>query len=253
MNRLLAGLRLSVATLTVLPVPDGPVDRRAAGAAMALAPGVGVALGAGLGAVVLACTTVGAPAALTAVVTLAAGTLATRALHLDGLADTLDALGSRADPRRALEIMKRSDVGPFGVVGLVLALAGQGAAIAAIAHHPWYTVLAALALAVGTGRLAVTLACRPGVPAARPDGLGAAVAGTVHPALALPSTLALLALALPAVPGRPWQGPLAMLAGLAAAALLTAHVRRRLGGITGDVLGAAVEIATTVTIAILGC
>jgi adenosylcobinamide-GDP ribazoletransferase len=94
--------------------------------------------------------------------------------------------------------------------------------------------------------VAIALACRRGVPAARPDGLGALVAGTVSSAVVVAWILLVAALALPAVPGRVWQGPLAVLLGVAAAAALVAHATRRLGGVTGDVLGAACEVATTV-------
>src|SRR5690606_34391547 len=93
---------------------------------------------------------------------------------------------------------------------------------------------------------AVGLACRRGVPAARPDGLGALVAGTVPATVVLLWALAVALLALPAVPGRPWQGPLAVLAGLAAAEVLLRHARARLGGVTGDVLGAVTETSVTV-------
>ncbi len=113
-------------------------------------------------------------AAVTAVATFA---VLTRALHLDGLADVADGLGSAKPRTQALEIMKRSDIGPFGVVSLVLVLALQIAcAMAAYTQHRGGL---AIIVAAVTGRLAVTLACTPSVPSARPDGLGAWVAGSV--------------------------------------------------------------------------
>lgn len=244
-------MRLALSLFTVLPVPVGRVDRRAAGTAMLLAPVVGVLLGLAEGGVAVGLRYAGAPPALVAVAAVATGVLGTRALHLDGLADTLDALGSYADRQRALEIMKRSDIGPFGVVGIVLVLAGQAAAIAELAHRTPLALLAGLTVAAGTGRLAVTVACRRGVPAARPDGLGALVAGTVPAAAALPAAIVLAAVALFAAPARAWLGPLALVLGLAVAELLTRHARRRFGGITGDTLGAAVELAGTVALAVL--
>jgi adenosylcobinamide-GDP ribazoletransferase len=237
------GLRLAVTLLTAFPLNVTPwggsaPSRRAAAAAMAWAPLVGLLLG-GLAACVLeAAARYGRTgpllAAVLAVAALAAGT---RGLHLDGLADLADGLGSRQPAGRALEIMKRSDIGPFGVVTLVLTLGVQVAALAqaeAAGRGPAATVAAAVA-----GRLALTWACRRGVPAARGSGLGAMVAGTVHPAVPAALTVAALAAACPF--GLIIAAGVA--AGLAVSLALTALAVRRLGGITGDVLGALVEVS----------
>ncbi|MEV6346025.1 adenosylcobinamide-GDP ribazoletransferase [Actinoplanes sp. NPDC051851] len=235
------GLRLAVTTLTVLPVRGGRVDRPTAGVAMALAPLVGALLGLALAALDQSLRAAGSPALVAAGVTVAAGALLTRGLHLDGLADTVDALGSYRSGAAALEIMKKPDIGPFGVVALAATVLIQSAAVAAVA---WPAVVIAWA----TGRLAITLACRRGVPPARPEGLGAMVAATVPLPAVLAGTAVLLGAATAAVPGRPWQGPLAVLLAVGAALALLAHCVRRFGGITGDVLGALVECATTVTL-----
>ncbi|MBT8226336.1 MAG: adenosylcobinamide-GDP ribazoletransferase, partial [Dactylosporangium sp.] len=87
-----------------------------------------------------------------------------------------------------------------------------------------------------------------GIPAARETGMGALVAGTVAaPTVAL-AALGIALAAISAIPGRPWQGPVAVVAALVAAGLLIRHAVRRLGGITGDVLGAAVEVTGTLTL-----
>ncbi|MER7444113.1 adenosylcobinamide-GDP ribazoletransferase [Micromonospora avicenniae] len=243
-GRFVAGARLALTTFTTLPVRAGRIDRAVAGAAMALAPAVGALLGALLAGALLLLATV-APPLVAAGVTVGAAALLTRGLHLDGLADTVDALGSYRRGPAALEIMKKPDVGPFGVVALVVVLLLQAATLAELAGRSWPACLAAVVAATAAGRLGVTLACRRGVPAARPDGLGALVAGTVGPpALAL-GVVAVALVAVAAVPDRPWQGPLAVGVALAVAVALLAHVVRRLGGITGDVLGATVEVVTT--------
>jgi adenosylcobinamide-GDP ribazoletransferase len=244
----IAGVRLALTTFTVAPVRAGRVDRRAARAAMSLAPLVGAVLGAALGAAGLGLRWLGAPDLVAGTVTVALGVLLTRGLHVDGLADTVDALGSYRRGPQALEIMKKPDTGPFGVAAIVLALLIQAVSAAAILARPATAALAGIATATAAGRLAVTWSCRRGVPAARPDGLGALVAGTVNwfSALAGLALTALLAVPAAPVPGRWWQGPAAVAVSLAAGLLLVRHTVRRVGGITGDVLGAVVEVGVSV-------
>lgn len=246
-----AGLRLALTTLTVVPLPAGRVDRAAATVAMGLAPLVGVALGAVLGALLVGLAGTGLPGAVAGALTVAAAVLLTRGLHVDGLADTVDALGSYRSGAAALEIMKKPDVGPFGVAAIVLTLLVQATALAALAGRPWPHVIVAVVTATATGRLAVAAACRRGVPAARSQGLGALVAGTVPGPVLAGAAGAVGLLAVWAVPGRPWQGPLAVAVALLAVLLLIRHAVRRFGGITGDVIGAAVELATTVAYVVL--
>ncbi len=242
---LTGGLRLGVSTLTVLPLPAGRVDRSTAAVAMSVAPLVGAGLGAVLAGLLAAWGAAGAPSAVAAAVTVGAAALLTRGLHLDGLADTVDALGSYRSAAGALEIMKKPDIGPFGVAAIVVVLLVQTAALASAATG-W-----AVVSAFAAGRLAVTLCCRRGVPAARSQGLGALVAGTVPTPVVAVVTVAVAAAAGWAVPGRPWLGPVAVIAAVAVVLLLLRHAVRRFGGITGDVIGAAVEVATTTALLVL--
>ncbi|MEU4241076.1 adenosylcobinamide-GDP ribazoletransferase [Actinoplanes sp. NPDC026619] len=220
------------------------MDRGAAGWAMSLAALVGAALGGGLGAVLWGLRELGAPPLVAAAVTVAAAALLTRGMHLDGLADTVDALGSYRSGAKALEIMKKSDIGPFGVAAVALTLLIQTAALTEIS--PW-----ALIAAFAAGRLAITVACRAGVPAARPEGLGALVAGTVPAVVAFLAAIVVAVAAAAASPDRLWQGPAAVAVALAVVLALLRHAVRRFGGITGDVLGASVELATTSALVVL--
>ena len=239
-----AGLRLAFTTLTVLPIRGGRVDRRAAAVAMSIAPAVGAVLGLLLAGILWALREAHAPGPLAAAVTVAMGALLTRGMHLDGLADTVDALGSYRRGEAALEIMKKADIGPFGVAAITLSLLVQAAALTTAGPG-------AVIAAWTAGRLAIPVACRRGVPAARPEGLGALVAGTVPVPVAVLVAATVVGAAAAAVPGRPWHGPLAVAASLAVVFLLVRHTVRRFGGITGDVLGAAVELATTVALIVL--
>ncbi|WP_101830939.1 adenosylcobinamide-GDP ribazoletransferase [Frankia canadensis] len=255
--------RTAFTLLTVLPVrgPDR-LDRRLAGRAMALAPFVGlvVALVAAVAVFGMRIST-GTPGhrtqtVLPAAVGIAVLALASRGLHLDGLADLADGLGARRGRgrERALEVMRESTVGAFGVIAVVFVVLLQVTALgAAISVHRG-TV--SLLVATMTGRLAATLACAGGTPAAHPNGLGALVAGSVRTRDAVLSFLAVCAVAALAgrfdVDGgdtsRAVRGVFAVCVGTVAAVGMRHYLVRRLGGLTGDVLGGLIELTTTITL-----
>ncbi|WP_327320680.1 adenosylcobinamide-GDP ribazoletransferase [Streptomyces sp. NBC_01235] len=270
----LDGLRFAFGTLTALPVRVTRWDRRAARGGMLTAPLVGLVVGgcaAGLGLLLLR---LGASPLLAAVASAAVPAVLTRGLHLDGLADTADGLGSGKPAEDALRIMKQSDIGPFGVLTLVLVLLAQVAALTQLYDISWALGAVAAVVSAAAARLALTLAARDGVPAARPEGLGAAVAGVVPVRGAV---LAAVAVMLAAAVAGAWFGPygggvvviigpvdpgplfepydavrpaLAVLAALAVAELLLRHCTRRFGGVTGDVFGGLAETAATTALVV---
>lgn len=250
------GLRLAIAMFTAAPIPSSwheeAVTRERATSTVMWLPFVGAALGAVAGLPVAAVIARDHLFGLLAA-TLGIGALAllSRGLHLDGLADTADGLGSRAPAERAVEIMRRSDIGPFGVVALVLVLLVDVAALtSAIGDDVWRGV-AVLAVAAATGRTAVVHATLRGVPPAPPSGFGALAADSTGPLNAVVTTTVVLVFGgvLGATVGaRVLAWPVAQLAALAVATLLRWHVSRRLGGVTGDVFGALVEITTALTL-----
>lgn len=242
------GLQLAVSWLTVLPVGTPvEVDRSVARRALSWAPVVGAGLGLLAVGVLVALHALGAPGLLAGVAVVAVLAGLTRGMHLDGLADTADGLGCYGGPQRALDVMRDGATGPFGVVTLVLVLTTQASALAALSETGR---LIPVVVAMVAGRAAFGWCARTGVPPARPAGMGALVAGSQPPAIAVAWSAALLVGGLVAVPGRRWQGALAV--GLAAfvVVLLSAHTRRRFGGVTGDVLGAASELASTLVLAV---
>ena len=260
-------LRLCLGTLTALRVPPPTsVDRRTAARAMLLAPVAGLLLAVPLALLLL----LDAPPLLLAPLAVALLALLTRGIHLDGLADTADGLGSGRTGDDALAVMRRSDVGPFAVVTLVLVLLVQVTSLVVLAATGTGPGVVVAALLVSRGVLPVL--CTAAFPPARRDGLGVSFAGVVPAAAAalslLAATLVGLAVAalvtdmriqgpLPQVITRFWFAgsggwPAVALAVLVAAAvaagaayLLARRCAARFGGVTGDVYGAGVEAAFT--------
>lgn len=241
--------RLAAGTLVAWwpAAPPRAVDRRRAGAAMLLAPAAVLPLGVLAGVVVWLGCAAGLPPTLLGLLAVGALALGTRALHLDGLADLADGLTASYDRERSLAVMRSGTAGPAGVVALIVVLGVQTGGIAGLAGtgSGWRSGLLT-AVAVAASRGALVLCCRSGVPGARSDGLGRTFVGTVPTdaavALWLVLTAALTAAAVEAGLAW-WHGPLA--AGLAVGVVLVvvARARRRLGGVTGDVFGAGVELA----------
>ncbi|MEU9388196.1 adenosylcobinamide-GDP ribazoletransferase, partial [Streptomyces sp. NPDC048279] len=157
------GLRFAFGTLTVFPVRVTRWDREAARGGMLLAPLAGLAVGLCAGAVGALLVLAGASAPVAAVAAVAVPAVLTRGLHLDGLADTADGLGSGKPAEEALRIMKQSDIGPFGVITLVLVLLGQAAALAQAYGDSWQRGVLASVVAATVARLAMSLAAVQGV------------------------------------------------------------------------------------------
>jgi adenosylcobinamide-GDP ribazoletransferase len=243
-------LRLAVGTLTALPTrPPVDVDNRVARAAMLIAPVTVLPLAVVwfLGHAAMRLSSI--PPLLVGVLVVATTALYSRGLHLDGLADTADGLAASHDRDRALAVMKTGDVGPNGAAALVLALLVQAVALGSLLTSAAGTALAVVTLLAS--RHCLAWGCWSRVPTARPTGLGASVGSTVPTAALLPATTILIVLAagIGQLFAAPWYaGPLAVVVALSGAGFVLRTAIRRLGGMTGDILGACVEVSLTASL-----
>lgn len=224
--------------LTRIPLGRPALDATDVVRGVVVFPLVGALVGAGMG---LVATGLEGPLTPLLAATAAVGfeAVVTGAIHLDGLADAADGLGARSRTR-ALEVMREGTIGAFGATALVLDLLLKTGAIAALlaAEH------AALAIAAGAalGR-ATPLALAWALPYARPGEGSGRILTDGAGRWRLAGGLVLACVLAAALLGR---DVLPLLAGAGCALVVVAVVaRRRFGGVTGDVLGAVVELATT--------
>jgi len=243
---------------TAIPVRGAArIGRPEASRAVLALPVVGLLLALPAAGVLVVLEAGGQPTARRLIAaTLAIGLLAllTGGLHLDGLADTGDGLGSRRPPDAALAIMRRPDVGPLGIATLLFVVVAQITALASIPSASRAAV--ALVVAVVTARVAVVLATGRSSPPAHPDGFGALVAAATSTRAITGAAIVLVAAvgtAGYALGGLPWalRTLAAVFIGLGTADLLRRHARRRLGGMTGDVFGALIEVCTATVLLVL--
>jgi len=210
---------------------------------MLSAPLACLPVGLGAAAVGAVGNAAGLPTLVTAGLLISVVALASRGLHLDGLADTADGLAASYDRNRALEIMRRGNTGPIGAATLVLVILVQAAAAAAVLGRDWGPV--AVGVLVCLARSSLLISCISGVPAARSDGLGAVVAGVVPRLLAAVGLFVAAATCggvLMLTGSTWWLGVVAVLVGAVVVVGLVRWVTSRLGGVTGDVLGAGIEV-----------
>ena len=237
-DRLLHEGKVAVIFLTRVPVEAGrPITPRDLADSAPFFPLAGAGLGLLAALVYTGAATAGLPPLVAAPVAIATLVLLTGALHEDGLADTADGLGGGATPGDKLAIMHDPRTGTFGALALTLSVLVRTAALGALAEPA--LVLAAL---VGAGALsrAPLPAMMRLLPPARAGGLAAGAGQPV-------GGRAVTAVIVGAVIGGFALGPLAagvaVLAAGGAAAAVGTLAWRQIGGVTGDVLGAAQQVA----------
>lgn len=220
--------------LTAIPLfPARQFESKELARSMAAFPWVGAALGA-MGVVFYLLVGQHLPPLLNGALLVALGALATGGFHLDGVADTVDGLAGGWTPEKSLEIMKDSRVGALGAVALCLVLVTKAIAFGSLEGGD---LIAALIFVPAVGRsAAVYLAWKS--PYARAEG-GLGSPYTQHLRQSAVTTALVSSAGLCLLGG--WRGFVAWAVVFGYVALLKGWMRRRLGGVTGDILGFSVE------------
>jgi adenosylcobinamide-GDP ribazoletransferase len=231
----------ALALMTRLPLPNHTQHGAAAAWAWPLA---GLVIGASGAAALLLCRLLDISPGPAAAAALMAQALVTGALHEDGLADTADGLLGGRDRERRLEIMKDSRIGSFGALALLLMVLAQWSALSMLEAMGDAIPALLAAAALSRAPMAVLMAA---LPPARSNGVSVAVGRP-------PARTAAIALAIGLAAAIALTGLSALKAALIATvlcALLAQAAQSRIGGQTGDILGASQQITFTVTLAAL--
>ncbi|AZG43650.1 adenosylcobinamide-GDP ribazoletransferase [Gordonia insulae] len=242
---------LSWLTVMPLPQPRAAMDREVGAAVMSAVPVVGAILGAMAAGLAAVLSPTDLPPAMIGILVVVALALGTRGMHIDGLSDTADGLGCYGPPERVAEVMRGGPAGPFGVATVVAVMIVQTIGFGTLAAgHRWYEI----GFAVALGRIVAVIGSRRGLPAAHPEGFGALVADSQRTSIVVWGAVAMLgALAVGWGPDglsvpEAIQAMIVVAAVIGAGWWFTAHCARRIGGLTGDVLGAGIELGVTVSV-----
>lgn len=253
--RALADLLICLRFFSRLPVPttarETELGARGFAAAAAMVPLAGAIVGLIPASVLIVTSGLHVPPLPAAALAIAALVSVTGALHEDALADCADGFGGGATRDRKLEIMRDSRIGAFGACAIVLSLLIRTAAASSVLAHGLWLGAFALVVAAGASRTACLLPLRL-LPPARPDGLGAAAGRPSNVSLAIAGALAigLGLLLLPLGIGIARMAVVGALA-VAAASIVSVIAARQIQGQTGDVIGAAQQVAECVALTVL--
>ena len=237
----LAQIQLAFMVLTRLPAGQLPDPAPRIGAAAWAFPLAGLAVGLGTALVFWGAVALGLPLALAALLALGAQIALCGGLHEDGLADLADGLWGGHTPARRLEIMRDSRIGSYGVLALILSLALRWQALVYLGALDFTLALLALVAMAMLSRVAPA-ALLAVLPPARADGLGHSAQSVRWRSVGVAALIAVAPLLLlQAVP----LASLALVLVVQTAVILAlaSLVRRKLGGQTGDVLGAGQQLA----------
>jgi len=230
-------LQICLGFLTRIPVPGGPaVNNPSLAEASRFFPVIGILLAAISVFVLVGAQTLGLPHAAAILLALLSITLISGGLHEDGLADTADGLGGGYDKERSLEIMSDSRIGSFGVLALIFCVGLKWVSLGSLPEHGAALTLFG-AIVASRGLLPIFMRY---VPPAKEDGLSAGAGQPSFDRVAVSAGISLLVVYF--VFGF-WLGLVAIIATIVVTGLFAWWVTRKIGGQTGDILGAVQQIS----------